>query len=224
MEVSLIHMTSDNPISTIDKRIQFLILVLLFWTFIFLTNYILISDNLYFNSLAEKLSYEQINLMIEQGKRWAWLPYAIMPIILLLKLALVSLSLSIAVYFVGNKFNFNELFGVALRAEYIFIIPVILKIIWFSFAHKDYNLIDLQFFYPLSALNIFDINNVQEWLIYPLQTLNIFEIIYWFLLANGLAKVINRDISKSFSVVLAGYGTGLTLWIIIIMFLMVTYK
>lgn len=206
-----------------DKRLLFLMLIAALSSLVFLSSYLLISDTLYFNTFAEQLTYEQIENIINQGKKWEWVSYAILPILTLIKLTLVASCLSIGLYFLTNRFSFNSAFGVALEAEFIFLLSALLKIVWFAIFQTDYSLQDLQFFYPLSALNFFDYTTVQPWLIYPLQLFNVFEIIYWVLLAKGVSQIIERDINKSFEVVIASYGTGLVLWVAVVMFITISF-
>lgn len=152
-------------------------------TFLFLTaagtflslvvQYFLISDTLYFNSLSEKLGYEQIQDLLTNGEKWAWLGYALIPIIYAIKCSLVALCLGLGCFFITNRFEFKKLFGVAVAAEFVFLIPAAGKLLWFLFIQTDYTLEDLQLFYPLSALSLFDYHAVQPWLLYPLQVLNV---------------------------------------------------
>ncbi len=202
---------------------KFLIFTLFAFLFLFSSNYLLISENLYFNTFAEQLTYEQIENIINEGKKWKWVSYVILPLLTLIKLTLVASCLSIGLFFVTNKFSFKATFGLALEAEFVFLIPPFLKILWFALFQTDYTLQDLQIFYPLSALNFFDYTTVQPWLIYPLQLLNVFEIIYWVLLARGVSQVIERDMPQSFEVVLASYGMGLVLWVAVVMFITVSF-
>ncbi|AEI50722.1 hypothetical protein [Runella slithyformis] len=206
-----------------DKRLLFLLLIAALSGLVFLSNYLFISENLYFNTFAEQLTYEQIENIINQSKQWEWISYAILPILTLIKLTLVTSCLSIGLYFLTNQFSFKLAFGIALDAEFVFLIPSLLKILWFSIIQTDYSLQDLQMFYPLSALHFFDYTNVQPWLIYPLQLLNVFEILYWVLLAKGVSQIIERDFAKSFELVLASYGTGLVLWVTVVMFITVSF-
>jgi hypothetical protein len=206
-----------------SKQIIFVLLIVLEIISLLVSNYILLSENLYFNTFAEQLTYEQIELLINQGKKWEWVSYAILPILTLIKLTLVASCLSIGLYFVTNRFSFKAAFGVALEAEFVFLIPALLKIVWFAIFQTDYSLQDLQFFYPLSALNFFEYSTVQPWLMYPLQLFNVFEIIYWVVLARGVSQIIERDISQSFGIVAASYGTGLLLWVAVVMFITVSF-
>lgn len=191
--------------------------------FLFLSNYLLISETVYINTFAEQFTYEQIESIINQGKQWEWVSYTVLPILILIKLTLVASCISIGLFFVTDKFLFKSTFGVTLEAEFIFLIPTLLKILWFALIQTDYTLQDLQVFYPLSALNFFDYTTVQPWLIYPLQLFNVFEIIYWVLLAKGVSQIIERDINKSFEMVIASYGTGLLLWVVVVMFITVSF-
>jgi len=192
------------------KSYLFGILVLLILFLNFSSRNILISDILYFNSFAEQLSYEQIQDLLANGEKWAWLGYAFIPIIYAIKCSLVAFCLSIGLFFVTDRFEFKKLFGVAVVAEFVFLIPAVGKLLWFLFVQTDYTLEDLQLFYPLSALSIFDYHAVQPWLLYPLQVLNVFELIYWVVLAFGVARVMpQRNVNRAIGVVASSYGTGL---------------
>lgn len=202
---------------------QFILLIGIIEALFWLKNKLLLTQTLYFNTFAEQLTYEQIENIINEGKKWEWVSYVVLPILTLIKLTLVASCLSIGLFFVTNTFSFKATFRVALTAEFVFLIPPFLKILWFALFQTDYTLQDLQIFYPLSALNFFDYTTVQPWLIYPLQLLNVFEIIYWVLLARGVSQVIERDMPQSFEVVLASYGTGLVLWVAVVMFITVSF-
>lgn len=206
------------------RRFIFIFLLITECVLIFLSNYLLLSDALYYNNFAEQLTYEQIEALINQSKKWEWVSYAIIPVVILLKLTLVASCLSTGLYFFTNQFRFKQAFGVALEAEFVFLIPALLKILWFVFVQTGYTLQDLQFFYPLSALNLFNHSTLEPWLVYPLQLVNLFELVYWFLLARGVSKIIDRDFTKSFEVVLASYGVGLLLWVAVVMFISVSYS
>jgi hypothetical protein len=112
----------------------------------------------------------------------------------------------------------------AVKAEFIFLIPVIIKLFWFLFIKTNYSLSDFQYFSPLSALNMFQPNELEPWLLYPLQVLNVFEIFYWIILAYLLSKEIPElDLNQAFTVVMSGYGTGLVIWVALVMFFTLSY-
>jgi hypothetical protein len=87
--------------------------------------YFLFDDNLYLNSIADQLYYEQIRKFIDSAEKWEWLGYALIPIIYAIKCSLVALCLGIGLFFVGERFEFKKLFGVAVAAEFVFLIPAV---------------------------------------------------------------------------------------------------
>ncbi|AEI48875.1 hypothetical protein [Runella slithyformis] len=189
----------------------------------------LISDTLYFNTLADQLTYEQIEDFIAQGKQWEWLGYVLIPLVYLIKFSLVALVLSLGLWLVTGRYEFKRLLGVAIEAEVIFLLPIVIKIFWFLFVQTGYTLQDLQFFYPLSALNLFDYQSLEPWLVYPLQVLNVFEVAYWVVLAYGVALRSpevkpSLSLERAFGLVAASYGTGLVVWVAVMMFLTLSYS
>ena len=206
-----------------NTRTTFFILVCSTCVIHFLSKMLLFSDDLYFNSFAEQLTYEQIENIINEGKKWKWLSYTFIPILTFVKLTLVASCLSVSLFFIANKFSFKAAFRVALEVEFVFLVPPLLKILWFALFQTDYTLQELQVFYPLSTLNFFDYTTLQPWLIYPRQLFNVFEIIYWVLLARGVSQIIERDMGKSLEVVATSYGTGLLLWVAVVMFITVSF-
>lgn len=187
-----------------------------------LMNWLLISDTLYFNAYAEQLSYEQIQNMLQQGDQYQWLGYVLIPLLCLLKLSLIAACLSLCLYLWRGQFQFADCFRVAAVAETVFWVPVFIKLLWFLFVQTDYSLKDLQYFFPLSALNLFDTQTLDTWLVYPLQLLNVFEVAYWLVLAYGIVKVVGVSFERGFSMVASSYGAALLLWVVFVMFLTVS--
>ena len=203
----------------------FLLLVAAMSLFVFLSSYILVYDGLYYSSLGEQFSYEQIKEMLQQGRKYEWLGYVLLPVMLLIKITFVASCLSIGLFFSANKFEFKKLFGVALEAEFVFLIPTILKVLWFAFVQTNYSLKDLQLFYPLSALNFFDAATLQPWWVYPLQLLNVFEAVYWVVLIKNINRISPFGTERRAGLgATASYGVGLLLWVAVVMFISVSYS
>ncbi|TDE18653.1 hypothetical protein [Dyadobacter psychrotolerans] len=200
------------------------LLLLISLTLTVVTKNTLVSNSLYFNSLAEKLSYEQIQELLAKGKKWEWVGYILVLIVYIIKCLLVALCLTLGVFFVFNRFEFKRMFNIAVMAEFVFLIPTVFKLLWFLFIQTSYTLQDLQYFHPFSVLSIFDPLSLEPWLIYPLQVLNVFEAMYWVVLAYLLSKELPElDMNRSMTVVMSGYGTGLIIWVAFVMFLTLTY-
>jgi hypothetical protein len=120
--------------------------------------------------------------------------------------------------------KFKRVLNVTIVAEFIFLVPAFIKLLWFLFVETNFTLRDLQYFYPLSALNMFEQEQLEPWLVYPLQVFNLFELIYWVVLAYLLSKEFPElDVNRSMGVVVGSYGTGLVIWVLLVMFLTLTY-
>jgi hypothetical protein len=180
---------------------------------------------LLYNSLSEQLTTKQIKDYLEFQDKWQWISYFMVPIFVIIKTVLITSVLYIGV-FIFNKSTatFKELWGIVLNSEFIFLFIPICKIIWFSFFQTEYKLIDIQFFYPLSALNIFDYKDLEPWLIYPLQTINIFEFAYIIYLSYQIGNLTKTNADSGLKIVASSYIPALFLWVTIVMFFTLNFS
>ncbi len=147
-------------------------------------------NDLIYQSYSVKLTALQIKEIFALQEKWNWLSYTIIPILLLIKTTLISSILYIGTFFYSKvKVTFKQLFNAVVKAEFVFLGVGVLKIIWFYFFQANYTLEDLQYFYPLSALNIVGYQGLDSWFVYPLQVLNLFELAYWLLLSYFIGKL-----------------------------------
>ena len=188
----------------------------------FSIQFILVDDELYFNALIEQMTVEQISELVDKSHHWEWLGYVILLTFSLTKFTLTACCLGLGYYLITSHWLFKPFFKAAIQAEFVLLIPGLIKLIWFLFIQTDYTLNDLQLFYPLSLLNLFEPGTVEPYLLYPLQVLNLFEVAYWFVLAYGVAQVMNASLERGFGLVMASYGLGLVLWVVFVMFLTVS--
>ena len=198
--------------------ILFVILCVSFFILDWLSQNLLHTEELLITSLSEQLTVGQIERIIAFREKWQWAGYGVVPVLLLLKISVIALLLEIGCFFFDKKLSYKQLFGIVLRAEFIFLLVPVCKLAWFYFFQKDFTIEDLQFFYPLSALNITGYQGIDIWFIYPFQVLNLFEALYWWFLAHQLDKIFNEQKEKGLSIVASGYGVGLLLWVVGVMF------
>lgn len=196
----------------------YLVLIILISTLTFLSNTILNTKELLINSLAEQLTNKQIEELLGFRKNWEWFSYFLLPLIILIKISIISAILDAGCFFFGKEIKYKKLFNIVVKAEFIFLLVIVFKTAWFYFFETNYNLEDLQYFYPLSALNIIGYEGLQPWFIYPLQVINLFELAYWFILAYLIGKELNENTNKGFSIVASSYGISLLIWGVGVMF------
>ncbi len=202
-----------------NKTYLYLFLVLSTALISYISHLFIVTDNVLVEHLSTQLSIERIEQLLDFRDQWAWVNYAILPIVYLLKFTFITLWLLCGIILFGYKTSFKKIFQVVLMAEFVWIIPSILTLIWFGLIATDYTLIDVQYFQPLSLLNFFDLQHVESWLVFPLKSLNIFEVVYMLVLAIGIKKVIQKDYNTSLGFVVPVYGLGLVTWIVFITFL-----
>ncbi len=202
-----------------NKNLLFVVLCVIGILIAYLTSNMLISEELYFNQFGEQMTYDQIRSFLDFQYKYQWVSYLILPFIYLIKLSLLTIVLLTGTIFWNIKVSFKKLFQIALIAEFLFIIPSLIKLFWFLFFNTDINLLELQTFYPLSVLNLIDSTNIPQWLLYPLQLINVFEVIYWFILAYGISLVARERLPKMLGLVASSYGVGLFVWVVFITFI-----
>jgi hypothetical protein len=201
----------------------FLLIVLANYILIWLSRNLLIDENVFYNTFSEQLTYARSMSLFENMKRFSWITYAFYPVILLVKTTLISIVLFLGIFFISinDKVAFCSVFKVVLIAESVFILPGLIKFIWFYFFVNGYTINDLEFFYPLSLINFFKRSEVLKVWVYPLQTVNVFHLIYILLISVGLNKVCLIGKSDSEKIMLWSYPPVVILWNVLIMFLLI---
>jgi hypothetical protein len=189
-----------------------------------LTNNLLNYKDLLYNSLSEQLTTEQIKTVFEFQDKWQWVSYVFTPILLLIKTSLIASGLYIGTFFFSKvPVSFKQLWSIVVSAEFLFLLVPVCKIAWFYFFQTNYKLEDIQYFYPLSALNIVGYKGLEPWFIYPFQTLNLFELAYWLILAYYIGKATQSNMDNGLKIVAYSYGSALLLWVVTIMFITLNY-
>jgi hypothetical protein len=159
--------------------------------------------------------------LFEELKSISWINYVFMPFILLIKFTLISIVLYIGIFFcdLHNKISFSIIFKVVTASEIIFVFAGLTKFFWFYLFAGNYDLNDINFFYPLSLINLFRISEVNKFWIFPLQIVNIFQVIYILSLSYGLYKAGKIEKNESDKVVFLSYMPALMFWVVLIMFI-----
>jgi hypothetical protein len=212
---------SDKQINT---KQYFLLIVLLYILFSIITNQYIITEEHYFRTFSEQLSANQIHNILNIREKWSWIGYALSPLIILLKIALVAMVLKIGAIISNINVAYKHFFRIAILAETVFVLAMFVKIIWLYFHSSGVGLEYIQYFYPLSAINLVNYKAIAAWSIYAIQILNLFELAYWFVLAFLLKELLNRSFWSSFEFVLSTYGLGLLFWVIFVVFISLNFS
>ena len=199
--------------------IKYVLLCIILLIFAEVTKHSLNFDKLIYNSLSETLSSNQIEKILDVQKKWQWVGYFFVPFYMFLKTIIITSFIYIGVYFFSKvEVTFKFIWDSIIKAEFVFLFVPILKLIWFYFFQTTYTLEDIQYFYPLSALNIIGYKGLDTWLLYPLQTLNLFEVAYIIYLSYQIGSLTKTNADNGLKIVSYSYVPALLLWVTVIMF------
>lgn len=182
---------------------------------------ILIDEIVFFNTYSEQLTYELSMEIFSAMRSYSWISYAITPILLLLKFSALSVLIYIGVFFsdLHKDITLGKIFKVVVVSEIVFVVASVIKMLWFILFAGNYTLDDMNFFYPLSLINLFSRSEVASYWVYPLQTINIFQVFYVLLLAFGLSRIGSVKKISVDRIVLSTYVPAMAVWIAMILFL-----
>ncbi len=204
-------------LKTIDTLILFFVLILLTILLGETAIYMLDLNQLLYKDLSEQLTIDQIETLFNTKAEWAWVSYVVLPLLLFLKITVIAWILAIGGFFTDTSLDHKAYFQIVLKAEFVFLLAIVFKIIWFKFIAPDSTFEQVQQFVPLSLQHIIDTGNVPQWGLYPLQLINIFELAYWLVLSVLISKA--TKMGNGLKIVAMGYGPALFIWVVFIMFL-----
>ena len=182
-------------------------------------------DDLVRASFLQKMSLEQFNNLIALNGKYEKISIVVFPIYFCLKFAIITTTISISTLFLSDfNIKFKDVFYIVVKCEFIFLLLPLIKTIWFYFFQTNYTLEDIQYFYPLSALNIVGYKGLDTWLLYPLQTLNLFEVAYIIYLSHQIGSLTKTNTDNGLKIVSYSYLPALLLWVTVVMFFTLNYS
>lgn len=220
--MSKLHLSTVKEQFDIDKRLYFVVFCIINIGIVFLYHDFLIKDSMYYTLYGEQVSYERITEFLERREKNQYWIFAFLPLYYVLKFFLISTCMLIGALLYDYKVRFVRLFQIAMFAELVYVLPKLIKFLWFLLFVEDYGLTDLSNFYPQSLLFYLNKKSIEPLLYYPLYLVNIIEFLYWGVLALGLHWYTKKSYGKMIEFVLATYGLGLLLWVSFITFLSVS--
>lgn len=199
--------TEYNSLYETDKRLAFLLLCLLTFLLLFTKKNFIESETAVFEFLQDRPegSFLQIFTTIQ---------YLTIPLVYLWKFTIISFVIWVGCFMFGYKVTYSNCWSIVLISEFIFIIPEFIKIIWFMFIDTDPNYNTVLNFYPLAAINLFDVEQLQKRFVYPLKALNLFEVVYWVALVYGVQAFAKKNRTTAVFIVASSYILLFLLWLV----------
>ena len=190
----------------IDKRLYFVFLCLITFLVLLIKKNFVENETAAFEVLESRGQMGVLNLINA-------FQYLTIPFFYLWKFTLTGFILWLGSFAFGYKISFRKCWQIAMIAETLFLIPEMLKIIYFMYVFTDPNLFEIRAFYPFSLMNLVDYEEVASKWHYPLKALNIFEIIYWAILMYGIHFAVKKKREVAVLIVLFSYVPVFLLWL-----------
>jgi len=197
-----------------DKRLLFVLLCLVTLLLLYIKITFIENETAAFEFLQDRP--EGTVLRIIQGLKFLSIPF-----VYLWKFTVIAFVIWVGCFMFGYRVTYSQCWGVVMVAEYIFLIPEVLKILWFLFIHNDPSYHDIGGFYPLSLMHFFDYYSIEKRWAYPLRALNLFEIIYWVFLVEGIHHFTHKNKKYVWIIATCSYVLIFFLWLV---FYVVVYK
>jgi hypothetical protein len=141
------------------------------------------------------------------------LQFISIPLVYLWKFTVISFVIWVGCFLYGYRVTYVQSWGVVIGAEFIFLIPEVLKILYFFVIETDPSYSDIGAFYPLSLMHFFDYYSIDHKWAYPLRALNLFEVVYWFALVWGIDHYARKDKKIVWFIVASSYILLFLLWL-----------
>jgi hypothetical protein len=207
------NLEAPKSIFTTPKRQTLLLLCLATLTVLFIKKSMIENETAAFEFLADQPEGSVLYLR-------SALQYVSVPLIYLWKFTVLGLVIWIGCFLFGYRVTYSQCWGIVLIGEFVFLLPELIKIVWFLFVKSDPNFYEIQAFYPLSIMSLVDYTELPTRYAYPCKALSLFEPMYWYVVALGIQHFSKRGMKPAWTIVLAFYVPIFLLWLL---FYMIVY-
>jgi len=207
-------------ISAIQKNafIYFILFITLYILLKEITNYWFLTDDSLYEYYKDRYNQYRLDKFVENRNRFQFLNYIFPVIYHLLKFAIIGGVIAIGIYFNKTEISFAKIFTIVCIAELSFLLPSIVKQIWFGFWSLEFTVEEYKGFGKVSLFNLFQLSQENK-LAHLFKALNLYELIYILLLSMGIKFQFKFSFLKSLRLILTTYGTLLLFYFALIMFL-----
>jgi hypothetical protein len=197
-----------------DKRLLFILLCLITLLLLYLKITLIENETAAFEFLQDRPEGMVLQVI-------STIKFLSIPLVYLWKFTVIAFVIWVGCFMFGYRVTYSQCWGVVIGAEYIFLVPEILKVLWFLFVETDPTYNDISGFYPLSLMHFVDYDAIDKRWAYPLRALNIFEVFYWLFLVEGIHHYARKDKKYVWIIVVCSYILIFFLWLL---FYSIVYK
>ncbi len=135
------------------------------------------------------------------------------PFVYLWKFTVIAFVIWVGCFLFGYRVTYAQCWGVVIGAEFVFLIPEVLKIVWFMVVETDPDYYAVRAFYPFSLMHFIEYSSIDKKWAYPLRALNLFEVMYWFALVSGIHHYARKEKKIVWAIVACSYISIFILWL-----------
>ncbi len=201
------NLPDQKSIFSTPKRQTFILLCLATLTVLFIKKSMIENETAAFEFLADQPAGSVLYMR-------SALQYLSIPLIYLWKFTVLGFVIWIGCFLFGYRVTFSQCWGIVLVGEFVFLIPEMIKIVWFLGFQSDPNFYAIQAFYPFSIMNLVDYQELPTRYAYPCKALNLFEPLYWYVVALGIQHFAKRGMRPAWTIVLGFYVPIFLLWLL----------
>ena len=209
----------------LNNRNYYFVLCSLAVLFAFLVKQFLYTDQLYYSTLAEQYTSEQIQIILGNLNA-AWrqaIGYVFVPVIIIVRILCSSFCLYIGSLVEESHWKFKPLFNISLKADVAFCLSSACNFYYYAL-FENYKTIDDLSINCASLLKIVGRENIPSWLILAFNSINVFELLYVVLLVVMLKMSFHITYLKSIIFVLLTYCIGNYLYLVAMTFLYLNFS
>lgn len=199
--------TGEHTIYSYPKKQLFLLMCLSTLVLLFVKKSMIENETAAFEFLADQPAGSVLHLR-------SLLQYVSIPLIYAWKFTALGFVIWVGCFLFGYRVTYAQCWKIVLVAEFVFLLPELIKITWFFVVVRDPNFYEIGAFYPLSVMNLLDYQTLDPAYSYPSKALNLFEPVYWYFLVLGITHYTRRETKAAWTIVLAFYVPVFLLWLL----------
>jgi len=214
-----------NLLFKLNNTVYFWLLCGLSGLFAFLSKQFLYTDQLYYYTLGEQFTSEQIHRIIAyQSATWRQLiGYGLIPIMIIIRVLYTSFCLFIGNLVIESRWKYKPIYTITLKSDIVFTLSQICNFYYYVISGNFKTIEDLDI-NCFSLLKVVGIKNIPNWLIFAYNSINLFELFYIVLLILFIKSCFHTTLVKSIVFVLLTYCIGNYLYVVGLTFLYLNFS
>ena len=212
-----------NKLLRLNRQYYFGLLCTFSLLFAYLGNRFLFTDSLYYSTLNEQFTNEQIKMLLNLRNKWVGISYFLVPVFIVIRVFYTSFCLFLGDLFRETCWGYKHMFNIALKADAVFVLNTIV-IFYYYLIFGDYKTTNDLSIHPFSLLAVTEQESMPDWLTFAYNSVNVFEILYILTLAFLIRSITKINYLKAFVFVCLTYGVGNYLYIAGITFVYLNFS